>query len=507
MPKITEQQILDALNNRENFKKLTPNNTFYLSPSSNFDEICLDLSDGARYLKQMVNDFPQYRDRIATLILDDLPHNNLDEEQVIEPFETNINFPLNEFFFTSPVIDNSSEFKRLTRNGIYEVKLIAELFPEHNDKIAALILDDLSEFQRLTARVEPTNNGIEPDGYEEAMLAKQWRQQKLKLKIMVEVLPQSIEKIADLVLGNPSEFKRLTTRDGVKDLEFLAEEVFPQSVDRLAQMVLNDRSEFQRFTAQGSFYLPILAKIFPQHHAQIIQIILTPQEFSRFTKNDFNLEYLLKAFPHLADIVIQRVLDNPAELKRLTATGPQSLPIMTKYASPEYTDQLAKRFLDDPETFTQLTKSGSDWKAMTEAFPRQANTLSQIFLSRLDVEFQQFMKNNYQVISLVEAFPQHQDMLARRILNDPSELFRLTAMCPSHDLQLLGKAFPRYAHVFRQSNVPREVLNTWNALKIVEPSAAQTLGQMGICANRKRHSNDESSNAPKKTGIPPSSLP
>lgn len=207
-------------------------------------------------------------------------------------------------------------FQRLEPNkALSWLSFAVKIFPEYHEKVAQILLYTPGEFQRLVpdfSALERSDIGTilgfgtfrtEPDPLLDSIIQYLLNNFREFQRLIVNTSDlhslthkcdsQELQKtIVQLVLYTPGEVERLLHGDYLIGIA----EDFPEFHSRVAEILFGS-NKFKHFIIDNELLMRTIS-LFPEHHAEITQIILsTPAIFRKLVPNNEKLQHLAEILP------------------------------------------------------------------------------------------------------------------------------------------------------------------------------------------------------------------
>jgi len=207
----------------------------------------------------------------------------------------------------SGLLSDAGQWKKYITSGTV-LCFIADLFPDHADEMIQKVLADPNEFKHLIPDCNGLLNACRqfPEDKEKLITqsgllsdAAQWKKyitSGYALRYIANLFPDHADEMIQNVLADPNEFKRLIP-DGV--VLFNAFRQFPKHKEKLITQsgLLSDPAQWKKYITSG-YVLRYIADLFPDHADEMIQNVLAdPNEFKRLIQNDSDLVNAAAQFP------------------------------------------------------------------------------------------------------------------------------------------------------------------------------------------------------------------
>lgn len=301
--------------------------------------------------------------------------------------------------------------KVTTPQEFYE---IIKQFPEHTSRIIDYALSDHAEFIRLVRNVR-------------------------NLIPIAKAVPAMQDKLFDYVL---TKVFHKFVQPG--DLELLTKEL-PEHAETLISYVLQHPREFNRLI-ENYRTLINLGKLLPHMVTELLGPLSKPAVFSQLVNTNYELIYLIAAFPTQARLLIKYVQSTPeiflnifSDSYKLIHFCRQLQELFPKEEANAFIDALINYMLSKPTIGEQLLISNRIIN-FTDEFPQKEHDLINYITANSTV-FLQYVNHSF-LEKLVERFPQHASKLIHCMTSDPI-VFKTIAGIPTPDLRRLVKLLPQ----------------------------------------------------------------
>lgn len=288
--------------------------------------------------------------------------------------------------------------------SVVRLRMATEIFPEEKDKLAAMVYGRIDIFKRL---VKDIND----------------------LQQIVALFPDNKSQWAELIFNNEEILQSLclSLRDVGKMIK-----LFPRFKNRLAYAICDNAILFQQLIGSWEAVRYIM-ELFPKHKNRLAGLIFGNLDLVKRV-NQLSFGYCLneiiylfhKQKNRLAHIIFSdlNILKELLSLDWIVRT-------LVKYF-PDYKERMADAIFDDLAILKKLIVNRQDEgsnsmiKYLAKKFPKKRQQLAEIIIGFDDFNIlpKQF-RETYQIKELVRIFPEHTDLLANKILENPSHLREL----------------------------------------------------------------------------------
>ncbi|CAM2822594.1 hypothetical protein [Legionella worsleiensis] len=441
------EQVLKS--NEEEFKKLVSSSTDFIKILEHFPDFRLAL-----YQRVQTNQY-----QFERLVMENA--RSWEHLTVLIPEHSDSLFRLfwnNPIYFSHLIIsENNNCFS--TSNLLIHT---AQIFPMYADMLIERVLNDEEIFRRMIGwnwhlfwqTVDKFPH------YADELFERIWNRQEYYQQLITkntyywgtaaQRFPLRTPEIFERVWDSPKDCERLILND--LDNFLLTTHYFPEHAEKLFERLWRSNTQFINLVSSRASNFIRFVKKFPNHAQALFDRCWNSDEGFLCLANRNRLFYfeffnIVSEFPDYSRERFERVLDDPADFRKLMAATLNSWIYAIKRL-PHHAHELIERVLTNPIDFARLVTCEQDWIKLIEELPQYAGMLFESIFRNQPAFFRRRFSSTDTLVRIARIIPQSADLLLECVLKQPEEFRRVIEN--SYDLNLIIAKYPLYAAGLRE---------------------------------------------------------